>query len=282
MIKEDLIENLDIFPFTRVIWHSRKFKKIWEPKFRNSAPLHHKSEYEMVKQGCRKCATLHFANHTFDSLIERVTEDGLYWLPIQRTKNYNGFSHQHFPTTANDPDSSVYGVLSSSIEDANMFREASGYFQDREKCDHGIIGKLLGFPECDYDFFNDVWMTGFFDPMWQQAVATKGAQMIGERTIKVTGSIYNVQILRYTGHRFNSHFPHSLDCEKSLQTGENWEKIGNALNEVAVEDMKDILRLPMKWSCLHGIAQVETPYFTVLTNSMPTKEKWIIFFEAND
>ncbi len=282
MTKDDLIEDLDIFPFTRLIWHSEKSRRIWEPKFKNAAPLHHKSEYEMVRQGYRKCATLHFASKSFDSLIEKILEDGLIWLPIQRTKSYGGFAHKHYPTTADDPDSSVYGVLSSSVEDANLFRKASGYFQNREACDHSIIGELLGFPDCDYVFFNDVWMDGFFDPMWQHAIVADSAEMTGERTLKVEESIYNVQLLRYTGHRFNSHFPHSLSCKKSQEVGKKWEEVGNYLNPSAVEDLKDILRLPIKWTCLHGIAQVETPHFTLLTNSMPTKERWTILFEALD
>lgn len=284
MNKEDLIDikSLDIFPFMRVIWHSGDSKRIWGPKFENSKPLHHKSEYEMVRQGFRKCATMHFTNSSFDTYIERILEDGLFWLPIQRTKSYGGFAHKHYPTSADDPNSSVYGVLCSDIESGNKFREASGYFGNVESSDHGVIGGLLGFPECDYEFFNDVWLEGFFDPMWQHAVNADSVEMIGERTLKIKESIYNTQLLRYTGHRFNSHFPHSLSCKKSIEVGKNWEKVGNSLNSAAVKDLKDILRLPAKWTCLHGIAQIETPHFTVVTNSMPTKEKWTILFEASD
>jgi len=278
MTKDDLLPELDIFPFTRTIWHNKSEVKLWKKKIEMAYPLHHRSEYEMVKQGYRKCATMHLKPQTFEKNIEKITKDKLVWLPIQRTKSYNGFSHKHFPTSGDDPNSSVYGVLARKIKDAKLFKESSR----GDKTDHSIIGNLLGFPKCAGYFFNDVWMKGFFDPMWQQATNTDNAKMIDERTIKIKGSIYNNQLLRYIGLRFNSHLPCSFICEDSIEKGKQWEKVGKIQNEEAVNDLKDILNLDIKWTCLHGIAQIETKYFTIITNSLPTKEKWTILFKSID
>ena len=279
MTKEDLMEGIDIFPFTRTIWHNHKDVELWKKKYNMACPLHHRAEYLMVKQGHRKCATTHLRPQTFEKTLEKIYQDNLVWLPIQRTKSYNGFSHKHFPTDGNDPDSSVYGVLARNLEDAELFRSSS---RNDEGTDHNTIGDLLGFPSCAGEFFNDIWLSGFFDPMWQQAVNTKNAELIDDRTVKVTGSIYNNQLLRYVGLRFNSHLPCSFNCDKSIETGKVWEEVGESLNKEAAGDLKDILRLDMEWSCLHGVAQIQTKYFTIITNSLPTKDRWVIKYEAID
>jgi hypothetical protein len=38
--------------------------------------------------------------------------------------------------------------------------------------------------------------------------------------------------------------------------------------------------MPLSWSCLHGVAIVETQAFTVITNSLPTKERWTVLFNV--
>ena len=96
--------------------------RFWEPLLGQVASLHDTAEYEMVRQGRRKCGTLHLAPHNFHRLIEKLRKDGMVWLPIQWSKNYTGFSHYHLPTVAGDPESTCYGVMARDIEDAELFR----------------------------------------------------------------------------------------------------------------------------------------------------------------
>lgn len=270
MKKTDFIEGLDVFPTTRTVWNDKNYEQEFAPLLRRVAGIHHKAEYLMVREGVRKCATTHLSPKSFDQMIEQITKDGLVWLPIQRTKTYGGFSHKHFPVDELSMDTSVYGVLARNIEDAEAFREASR----GDKTDHDVLGELLGFPPCCTKFFNEVWMDGFYDPVWQSAERSKDAQIDG-RVMKLPEvNPYTNQFMRYIGLRFTSHFPCSIECEKSIEIGKEWERISAMVDEYGTQKLKELLSLSFKWSVNHGIAVVETKPFTIVANSMPTKERW--------
>jgi len=274
----DLIEGLDIHPFTQFIWKGEDKRLLWEGKAKIARTLHDRAEYEMVKQGHRKCATLHISPRNYDKMFEQIARDGLVWFPIQRTKNYSGFSHKHFPVEEIDLNASVYGVLARSVEDAETFREASGYYGG--KTDHTVIGELLGFPECCMEFFNGVWAAGYYDPVWQAALSTPGAEKLSDTHIRVTGSVHSHALLRYAGFRTTSHLPCSLACEESQAVGETWLKVMYNIDPLGTDALLDVLKLPVTWSCYRGIAIITTDAFMVSTNSMPTKNEYVIEFVA--
>lgn len=271
---QEMIQGLSPFPFTKVIWHSVDQMQEWGPILKRAAGLHDKAEYEMVKLGHRACATLHLSPSTYDKWIERIQSDGLVWLPIQWTKNYSGFAHQHYPTKPGDPDSSVYGVLARNIRDAEEFREASSYYAPKKNVDHETIGRLLGFPECCVKAFCE-WWPRWVDPVNKAAEASPHeiVDLETHKAIKVTPHVATNQMLRYSGYRLTSHFPCSLNCEASKEVGKVWLDTCKKIDPKGTEYLLRILTLPGEWSCLHGIAQVETPHFTIVTNSMPTRKK---------
>lgn len=278
MQPDDILHDVNVHPFTRTVWHGPEHKQKWEPIFRRAATLNHRVEYEMVKRGHRLAATLHLTPSNFDSEIERIQKDGLVWLPLVRTKRYQGFSHRHFPTSPDDPNSSVYGVLAQDMAAAKRFKEAS----ESTPVDHETIGELLGFPKCCIQFFNDVWARGFYDPIWQAAERSKGVRYSSDRYAHVEGSILCSQIQRYTGHRVTSHLPCSFTCEATMEIGQVWWDVGVEIDPEAAADLLRILALKQHWSVLHGIAVIETPYFTTWTNSMPTRARWDVEFIPDD
>ena len=276
MPADDMVRGVDPFPFTRLVWHSVDKQKEWEPIVRRAARVHEQAEYEMVKQGERACATLHISPSNYDIWMERIMTDKLIWLPIQRTRNYQGFSHKHFPTHAGDPNSSVYGVLARTKEEAEEFRAASM----GRRTDHSVIGRLLGFPECCIRTFNEVWPS-FFDPVYQsaQAMYHEEVDLGTHRAIRVTPHVATNQMLRYSGFRLTSHFPCRLDCEATIEEGKKWLRVSKRIDPQGTEYLLRVLRLPGEWSVLKGVAQVETPHFTIVTNSMPTRNKWAVVWD---
>lgn len=274
----DEILNFDVKPFVKRVWHGPQFKADWEERLRRAARLHHHVEYEMVKRGHRKAATIHLTGSTFDKEFERIQKDGMVWLPLVRTKSYNGFSHKHFPTHANDPNSSVYGVLACDMDAALAFKAAS----ESSPVDHETIGDLLGFPPCCTSFFNEVWAQGFYDPIWQAAERTPGVKYLAHNHAVVEGSILCSQLLRYGGFRVTSHLPCSLWCEPSREIGRVWWDVGLDIDPEGAEALLRVMALKQNWSVLHGVAVIETPVFTMWTNSMPTKGKWTIDYTPKD
>lgn len=280
MAKSDLL-GIDVKPFTRLVWNSGFARNKYESVLGKAASLHDKAEYEMVRQGKRKCGTLHLTPRNFHILIERLKKDGMVWLPIQWSKNYSGFSHHHLPTVEGDSDSSCYGVMARNLEDAEAFRTASAYNgRNARKVDHEVIGELLGFPSCCTKFFVEEWGKGFFDPVWQSAIKAEKGGEISDRVIEVEGHIHTNQMLRYYGFRTTSHFPCNLNCEGSIEMGDVWLGVMEKTNKAETDVLIEILEMPLIWSCLHGIATVETPAFTVITNSLPTKDRWTVMYNA--
>lgn len=276
MKREDLLQ-IDVHPFTQLIWNSAEHRRKWEDLVRRASRVHDRAEYWMVKDKQRPCGTLHIYPANYDREFERLQQDGVYWLPIQRTRNYDGFSHKHFPVDHLEADCNVYGVISTSLEDAEDFRAASGDQDKKRMADHKAIATLLGFPECCADFFVDCWPL-FFDPVWQSAVAGEH-RVISDRVIEVVPHISTHQMLRYSGFRVTSHFPCSLDCEESIRVGEKWLETMAKYDPEGTEALVEILKLPGKWSCKYGVAVVETEPFTIVTNSLPTRERWEIRWE---
>lgn len=280
MTKNDLLP-VDVKPFTRLVWNSESARSRYEHILNKAASLHDRAEYEMVRRGHRKCGTLHLAPHNFHILAERLQKDGMVWLPIQWSKSYSGFSHHHLPTTVGDPNSTCYGVMARSLEDAESFRTASSYNgRNAGRVDHEIIGELLGFPPCCSRFFVEEWGNGYFDPVWHSAIKTQMGNVVADRIIEVEGNIHTHQMLRYYGFRITSHFPCSLDCEKSIEVGDIWLDVMRQIDPDTTDYLLEILEMPLIWSCLHGIATVETPAFTLITNSLPTKKRWSVMYNA--
>lgn len=279
----DLIAGLDVHPFTQFVWRSAEMTLKWGGRFAMARSLHDRAEYEMVKQGRRKCATLHIGPRDYDAKMEQMARDGLMWLPIQRTKTYGGFSHKHFPTDSGDPNATVYGVLARTFKHAEAFRAASAYgpYAGRPT-KHGAIGRLLGFPKCCCGFFNEVWPMGYYDPLWQAAVNTPEHERVSETHVRVRGSIYAHQLLRYLGFRITSHLPCSFTCEETVRVGRVWLEVMRDMDPLGTDALLDILRLPLKWRCYRGVAIIETEAFIASTNSMPAEKEYVIEFEAMD
>lgn len=277
MSPDEMVANLDVPPFVRIIWNSPEAMEQWGPIVERARRVHDELEYAMVKEKERKCATLHISPSNYDRMMERIQKDKLVWLPMVRTKNYSGFSHYHMPVKDLDMNCSVYGVLARTIRDAEAFRAASS----GRRTDHKRIGELLGFPECCSQSFVDWWPT-YYDPVFQAAEDDNHESIDdgGGKAILVEDMhIATHQMLRYAGFRLTSHFPHSLTCQASIEVGRRWYELGKYVDPQGLAALMKILKLDGKWSVLHGIATVVVEPFTIVTNSMPTKHRWSVYWK---
>jgi len=271
------MQKVDLKPFTKIAWKSKEAKEIWAERILRISRAYHNAEYLLVKKKIRPCAVIHISwNAGVDELIERITTDRLFYLPIRWSKKYSGFSHKHFFTQKGDPDSFIYGVLSYDLDYAKQFRDA----ELGDHVNHEKIGELLGYPKCCTEAFIDRWSKGIFDPVFEAAeiVATKKEKINGTEIIHATAHPYANPFLRYFGVRITSHLPCTIQCEETKKIGEKWIQAMRELDEEAAKWAVEILSMPIKWSVLKGIVQVETPLFFGITNSIFTehkKEVWL-------
>lgn len=266
-----LIPDMKMGPFCRTQWVSPKAKHVWEPRVAKAASAYYRLELETVKAGIRKCTTRHVSPDRLDSQLKEFAKEGLVWLPRVRVGAYSGFANAH-PAVIDGKPWNWYGPVAASIEHALAFVEAE------ERGDHDTIGQLLGFPPCCRKLFSTVWMAGYVDPVWQSACETKTAKLAGERHLTLAGddlwlSWYGT---RYNGTRLTPHLACSFNCKGTLENARNWWEQGQKQRVRGLRELKALLSLPTRWDALHGVTQVTTPIFRLVTNSVACAEQHII------
>lgn len=277
-----LIPELEMPPFARMNWISQSVRDEWEGKIKTITKLYYSLEELTVQHGIRDCTTRHISPQNLEREMYEFSKKGLYFLPIQAVGSYSGFAHKH-PPVVNGRPWAYYGVLSNSISSAESFVHASKYSE--HGVDHDTIGSLLGYPDCCKDFFHKEWGQGYVDPVWQQAMNVSDEHVLSktENKIRIKSSIHHElsPLLRYVGIRFAPNIPCSLDCKHSSEMVNKWVQLAKGLKLDGVDDLINILHMPMSWDVHKGIAVVSTPLFKVTTNSMSTYERYIVEKEGD-
>lgn len=269
-----LIEDFKIAPYARMIWASEEAKAKWEPRIEAAKQAYHKLETLTVLDGVRGAYTTHVNAEDLDTFSKQQARNGLVFIPLIRTGLYEGFAHSHPPVVDGKP-WNYYGVVGRP---ENAFAFAEGDMTGN----HDLMGETLGYPACCRTFFNEVWMSGYVDPVWQAAENTPEENMGRRDSHNIYLENYYPEVisaLRYIGVRLSPQIPCSVTCEASKKTAQQWMAVAEAHGfKQEVDDMLEILSWPMEWSVLHGIAEIKTPLFRVSTNSTPSLEKYTVQF----
>lgn len=263
----ELIKNLAVPPFQRVIWANQKARQVWEPQIRRISERVQELEILSVAHDQRPCAWQTFQVRNFPAMTKKIIDLGLSIYPIQLCGSWGqGFIHYTPALRDDDPNPQASCIVTKSPDLANEFWKAYN------RGDHITQGKLLGFPECCTKFFNEQWARGYFDPIWQmvEPIADTPTEMTfwNERPDDRWHSLlFSNPILRYIGIRVGFHIPCRFDCS---ETQEIARKRIELLSEGDQIVLISLLRMPMTWSVYRGIAIVKTPIFTLLTQSVPS------------
>jgi len=250
----------DLKPFCKLVWNSVSLADEWSNVLAKAQDISFQAEYEMVRQGLREANVYHMYPNAFDKQIEQITEDGLVFLPILRSRTYNGFSHQHYPTEVLDSNSFVFGVVAENLEAAKRFRNAS------KSGDHVTQGLMLGYPECCSKFFTESWTKQkALDPCYETALNTL-SHTVENDVVNVEGHPYLNQMLRYFGLRITPFFPCSFNCQEAIQVGEAWHLVMKCIDEDTTDKIMELLSQPLSWSLYKGIIEIKTPLFRGIVN----------------
>jgi len=275
---------VEVFPFTKFNWRSEAIAEEWEPLRRRIYQAVNFAEYESVKRHLRRCDVYDLTPSNFDNQIKKVFLDGLYFLPILRSKTYGGYGYRHYHATTIDENTFIYGVVSHNLEDAITFHDA-GVVDVKQRIrdyptkhiDHNKTGELLGYPECDRRFFQETWLKdGCLDPMHEVALNTESVEKIKAGHVKVSGSVLLNRLIRYWGFNLIPFFPHSFDCEEAITYGKWWFKLMQEHDQAAADACLSALSMPMVWSLQNCIIRVEHPLFSGSANGYYTSEKKVV------
>jgi hypothetical protein len=168
-----------------------------------------------------------------------LAASGVIVVPLGQTPRAQGYQSASRPLETGEPWD--YRCAITRPEHAAAWADAWG------RSDNDAIGRLLGYPDCCRAFFERVW--------------------VGERWMDTTYPMSETSparvginpLWRWHGVRSVSHLPCAFDCRPSIDLGER------ALDGMAAKWpeeaawMREILSWPVKWTALHGIAEITTP-----------------------
>lgn len=258
-----------ITPFLQVVWVSEQARQTWEPELQRVAAMVQEMEIASVAAGQRPCAWQTIARASLPAFANNCAEQGLVVLPVKFVGSWEGFIH-HTP----EGDSNIYCIVAQRLTDALAFRMAF------ERGDHDGQGEMLGFPSCCRQAFAANWAAGDFDPIWQAAEATPGAVRAGDG-LHLQAHPYSNPVLRYAGVRVGFHIPCSFQCAETIRAMRARMDLASVRRSDEVTVLEALLRMPMEWTVLHGIATATTPLFRLVTNSVPAARKYAVQIDGD-
>lgn len=269
-----LIPNVEIEPFYKIAWVSQSARTEWEQVIRDASMMIQNLEVVSVERGQRPCSWQTIREDQFSEYSIRWAEKGIVSIPVKRVGNFKGFAHKHLPVKPGEI-ALLCVILVRDLKDALKYMDAF------KRNDNVVQGELLGFPKCCSEFFEKNWKGGFFDPMWQTAENT--LNLIGEATVlRMSAHPFSNPLLRYGGIRIGFHIPCSFSCEKTISSGQERYDLGCEFNRPLMEKIKFLLSMPMSWNCYHGVAEIRTPIFYMVSSSVPAVEKCVVEIEGSE
>lgn len=241
----ELIEQFAPPDGTRLIWHSPKAKAEWEPRIQRISSGQSARERLSVATGIRNlCLQPISQGLEYERLKEWTRNHGLALMPIRAVGRFDGFAHRY--TAGND----MYIVAIA---------------RNREYAEDPKPEQFLGYPLCCQEFFF-AHFPRYIDPMWQWA----GGQG-SERQRYVHSNVYCNPLLRYWSLRFCPHIPCGPTCWPSIRLGQMFAEL---MREEERAWLEELLSGPIRWSCLHGVAEVHTEHFRIILGSNPSRERY--------
>jgi len=257
---------VDIPPFTTVVWRSRKAREEYEAAIEDYDRVYHKVELVLIKEGYRKCDVEHVYPETLQDQMVMMAMLGFKFRVLDFVRRYSGFAHKHErPTGAQD--TMIFGVVA---EDERYLEE---YARAYHSGDHDAQGRLLGYPECCRRFFSEVWSRGEYDPILEIARRTG----VGEDGMVRGDPLLNV-MLRYVGVRVIPFLPCSFRCRRAREFALAALELLKREDRGALLRALELLSMPVRWSQVNGITQVEVGDVMVIVAGGYTAERQEVRF----
>jgi hypothetical protein len=256
--------------FTRLTWVNDRAREAWEPRLSRIRQAWMEIEWLAVAEGVRRCCITFASPQDFLVKGPQWADLGLNALPLE-LHSVSNYSYQN-RTEALDPSKPfVFRFVLGKPADVVAFKAAYGV------SDEEAIAAFLGYPTCCYEFYRRVWVDeGQVDTTWPMAVAT-AAPVNGDRLLRVSGPPEANILWRWVGIRAVSHLPCRFDCPYTAAVGKKMLEVGRRNGYAEEMDwLQEILRWPVEWSCLHGIAEIKTPLLKVSTNTDATPWKYVV------
>jgi hypothetical protein len=211
-------------------WPSEYEREVWEPILTRAQGAWSELEVASITEGVRDSALVYLTPAELVTASADCARVGLELTPLASADG-------HVRAAVHRP-----GL-------ADLWRAAW------ERSDDENIGLLLGFPGCCRGFFSREW-------------ALKGSSDVVPAMTTVEGPWEANILLRWLGVRLVPHLPCSGDCGATLAQAREYLLAGERAG-VDVAAIETLLRLPVTYSAVHGVAVVTTPHFRFMAGADP-------------
>jgi len=260
--------NFQLPDFTRISWVSDNARATWQPRLQQITQVWLELEWRSVAAGIRPCALTSVSPEELVAKAPIWTKLGLIALPLQ-VQGVSPYSYSSTGIAAEPGKPIAFRIVIGKPNDVLAFKQAY------DTSDDIVIGKLLGFPDCCQQFFQQVWVeAACVDITWQMAANTV---LPSDRLVEVTSSPYANILWRWMGVRPVPHLPCSFGCEHTIHLGQRLVQLGRAQGfQQEMDWLMEILNWSVEWSALHGIAEIKTPILKVSTRTDATPHKYTV------
>jgi len=223
-------------------------------------------EIDLVGAGFKMGALLVVPPERMADISRRASTYGLVALVLnQQGRSDQPYASSSQPYVSGAPFDYRVAICKPSV--TNLWIAAWNNSDDNE------IGVLLGYPECCRRFFKATWVEkGLIDTTWEQARST-ATDPDADVIVVHPDPACNVT-LRHLGLRWVSHLPCSFKCEATRAYVEGASKLIRANFFEQYRTLSEALQWPVKWTALHGIAEIVTPVCRIISRTDATYTKY--------
>lgn len=246
---------------SRIIYVSSEAQNTWEPRFQRISNAFLEVEKNNILHNVRDSYLTNIQPEKLFDSEAWASQNGLKLVMLAK----EGMSYGYSSLAKGYVDGEPYVVRCAFTKP----KYESIWKKAWENNDNETIGKLLGFPTCCRNWFVKYWQNEkYIDdilPMYMNSnYSSEGPWQL---------NFY----YRYLGIRLVSHMPCSFRCEDSLEIANKNHDIMLQLGYVQeYEWIKQILNWPVRWSSLHGIAEIRTPIFKLSHKTDYLEEEFVV------
>ena len=252
--------------FIRTIWVSEVAKDAWRSRISMVSNTYSELEIIATRAGLKPVTLQSVHPDRLCDLVVNARGYELDVIPLGQQASNQTYSNSASPYDPLLP--WEYRVAIGRRDDVQEFAHCWLGKDDRG------MGELLGFPTCCQQFFDHYWNAeGYRDLTYPMVIDPNN---LDQTKFEVSCAPSNNILLRWLGIRRVSHLPCSFRCEATRTIGDEMQQMMAKSFPRESAWLDEMLKWPVQWSSLHGVAIITTPVVRVVTSTDAFGEQLVV------
>jgi hypothetical protein len=246
----------------RIIWVSDEAQTVWHNRIQRISNAYLTVEKQNVVSGLRPSYLTSIHPSQIDEWSKWANSHNLELVQLAKEATFSGFyASKAKPYIEGNPYTVRVAITQKHL--------VNDWVSAWKVMDNPKIGELLGYPTCCQNWFKHYWSDNQFEDDILAMYENNGYSSEGDWKLNM--------FYRYNGVRLVSHMPCSFDCKESLKIAEgNFQLMKDLKFTDESEWIEEVLNWPVRWSSLHGIAEIRCPVFKLSHKTDFLAEEFIV------